>query len=147
MSYKNEGIKKKDSLDREEDYLSLQERDVRAKWGYRESYAKSMLGFSGFAFEVILLSVLIIKLGSVRNVYLLSLGFFITVSPAGWFWWMWAKESRRLRQYVTDLLNLYADVDNFAIPQIQPIHNRYVPEIALLLVLQTAVVIFLTVPL
>ena len=125
-----------------------QEEYVQDQWDFDSASKRSILGFTGFLFQAILLILLFVT-SWIRTNGDFSRGYrsllpmiTITTLIAGIFWSLWYRESRRLRTCVTKLLNKYGDITHFEIPRVSAFNSRYVPEIALMLVVQAVFFLF-----
>lgn len=128
---------------------------VLSKWDYNRSYNKSLLGFWGFVFESVVLILLeLVILNRIINygpggisyrfgvVTPIALTTYLVIFPMIYFWIIWHIESKKLRKYVTKMLNCYRDTNPSDTPRISPFHMRHIPVVALALVAQVALLIF-----
>lgn len=122
-------------------------RRVFRAWALEEARKRTLLGFCGFAVQATIMIVLMLFL-SLREVsddpldHVLSL-MVLTTPLTILFWAFWYRESRKFRRFVTEQLNDEADAADFRVPKISPLALRYIPEIGLVVLAQSVMVIFL----
>jgi hypothetical protein len=116
---------------------------IRRKWERHECYNKSILGLSGFIFQstltMVLTLIISLKTYDINNRLFLPLS---TVPLGIYFWFIWYRESRKLREHVKAWLNECGGVENVEIPKMSPFNMRQIPEVALVLVAEGILLIF-----
>lgn len=68
----------------------------------------------------------------------------LVVPVASACWWIWRRDSARLREFNARLLNNCADVSNFTVPGMSPFTMKYAPEAAAILVAQAIAAVYLS---
>jgi len=133
----------------EKSMLSRTERKeyIQMLWDFNQIDKKSILGMTGFIVEGVLMILFSIVIFTNHQFTIQSvtmkIAFLLTITIGLYFWLIWAKCSKDLRKMTTMLLNKYADIENFSIPQLSPFNAQYIPEVALLLLFQFIMTILL----
>ena len=114
----------------------------RTAWALDDARKRCILGFSGFVAEAVAL-ILAWALASLNKGFssielpiIWSAASFLIVPIGIWFWYVWYRAARDTRQSLSEHLNVTADADDFHVPVIPAISDRYAPWVALVIVCQ-----------